>query len=731
MQNQKKEFLEGDSEAQRQAEETMQLFGTGLQRLVDEQVGLKIELERRWLDDLRHYNGRVDQETAEKLTKSNNSNQSLITVNLTRAKSNTAEAKWADLVLPTDDRNWGIGPTPVPELAKQLEDETPVQMADGTQAVSPGTNEPYQQRDVARQVMKQAKEACDGMQDVIDDQLVECQYNPVCRAVIHDAVSLGIGILKGPMVEKRAKKRWIQQGAQDGAQDGAQENGALGPWQLNDQAEYRPFADRVDPWNFFPEISAVSWSDVEFVFERHNLTKKKVRNLMKQPGFMVGQVRNLLMASPSARRTDLSYLNTLREINGINNIRTDNRYEVWEYHGPIDKNDLTACGCNVREGDPLESFEGVVWFSQGIVLKVALNHMDDDSLPYSVVNWEKDETSVFGFGVPYRMRHPQRVMNASWRMVLDNAGLSTGPQIVINRKVIEPADKVWELSARKIWWLNDPKVKAEDAFETFNIESHQQELMAIFEQAHRLGDEETGLPQMQMGGMPGETQQPAMLKTLGGTQLWMSSNNIMMRGAVKNFDDDITLPFINRMYDWNMQFNPREDIKGDYNVDARGTSVLLVKEMQSRQIVDFVNVAMTIPGGPELLKGREMLESTAKAMSVNASEYIKTKDEVAAEQSEQQGGPQDPEVMKIQLQREIAQMSLQERQIEAEASHQRAMMEREVKLTQIAVQERVDIGKIQSDAGIAKYNADWDRERFYKEIGIKNQRGDTANYGLD
>lgn len=719
-----------DEDKMAEVEEMMQLFGTGLQAQFDKQVGLKEEIEQRWLDDLRHYNGVYDKETSKQIN--DGKKKSKIFVNLTRAKSNTAESKWADLVLPTDDRNWGLKTTPVPELAEAINDETPLQMADGSEAIDAETQEPLKKKDLAEETIKQAKKAAVAMEKEIDDQLTEAKFNPVCRDVIHNAVVMGTGIIKGPMVEKRTKKAWIM--------------GEGGQWTLSTQEENKPTAANVDPWNFFPDMSAVRWEDSEFVYERHLLTKKNLRKLAKQPGFMASQIKKVLVQEPNARSAHLSYLNELREINGITQIQQDNRYEILEYHGPIEKGDLINCGCKgIDEDNPLEDFEGVVWLCMGIVLKVSLNHLDSDELPYNVLNWEKDETCTFGFGVPYRMRAPQKVMNASWRMVLDNAGLSTGPQIIINRSLVEPADGKWELTPRKIWWMTskDPKFRADYAMQTFNIDSRQQELTAIFEMAHRLADEETSVPQTQMGSQSPDTQQPAMLKTLGGTQLWMSSNNIMMRKAVKNYDDDITVPFITRFYDWNMQFNEKSEIKGDMSIDARGTSVLLVREMQAQNIMEFITAAMSMPGGPEELETRGVLKNLAKGMQVSVDDVMRSDDESeAAIERAKQNPPMDPEVQKIAAMKEIEQMKidakLQETQMQSqekmtvlEGERQIALINREVELSKIAAANEVSMEKIRNDFGIKKYNTDWDIKKFYEEAKIKKEDGETANFGLE
>ena len=720
-----------DEEAQRQIEEMVQIFGGGIQTLFNKQVGLKEEIEQRWLDDLRHYNGVYDKDTLAKLD--DNKKGSRIFVNLTRAKCNTAESKWSDLVLPTDDRNWGIKPTPVPSLVEALTSDTVLQLVDGTTPTDPDSGEPYKEKDLAEETMKEANKAAELMEEEINDQLTEASFNAVCRDVIHNAVVMGTGIIKGPMVEHRAKKAWVQ-------------DETTGDWGLSTKEEYKPTASEVDPWNFFPDMAATRWEDCEFTFERHMMIKKDLIKLARQPGFMTAQVAKVLQNEPNARAADISYLNELREINGITQIQHDNRYEVLEYHGPIKKEDLIACGCKgVNMEDTLEEYEGLIWFCNGIVMKVGLNHMDTNELPYNVLNWEKDDTHVFGFGVPYRMRSPQKVMNASWRMVLDNAALSTGPQILINKSLVEPADGVWELSPRKIWWMTskDPKFRADYAMQTFNIDSRQAELTAIFEMAHRLADEETSVPQMQMGNQPGDQTQPAMLKTLGGTALWMSANNIMMRRAVKNFDDDITVPFLTRFYDWNMQFNQKSEIKGDDTIDARGTSVLLVREMQARNIMDFINAAMAMPDGPQELVTRGVLKNMAKGMQVSVDDVMRTdaESELAIEEAKQ-NPPMDPIVQEIMAKKELKQMeidsNMQRFQMEAqvkmtllEGERQIALIDREVQLTKLAAEGQINLEKIRQDSGIKKYEIDWSIKAFYEELAQKQREGDTANYGLE
>src|SRR5690606_9493903 len=130
----------------------------------------------------------------------------------------------------------------------------------------------------------------------------------------------------------------------------------------------------------------------------------------------------------------------------------------------------------------------------------------------------------FGFGVPYLMRDSQRALNAAWRMMMDNSGLSTGPQIVVNRDVVEPADGSYELTARKVWYRNNSAPAGAPAFETYEINSHQAELANIIELARRFIDEETAVPMIAQG-----EQGPTPEQTATGMSILTNAANTVFR----------------------------------------------------------------------------------------------------------------------------------------------------------------------------------------------------------
>lgn len=677
-----------------QKAEMLQTFGIRLQRMLDDTVGKRNQIEERWLSDLRQYHGQYEPQEIADIKAAGGSQ---IFTNITRNKANAAEARLSDMLFPTDDRNWGIQPTPKPDM--QLAKEV---MQQG--AINPASNDP---RAIAQavaaevnRVKQQATEKAEGMTRLIDDQLTEAKYNAKSRDVIHDGVVLGTGILKGPVVVAKQHKSWINEG---------------GVSVLQISIEYTASIERVDPWDFFPDMSATCIDDAEYVFERRRLTPRQMREYAKTPGVLLDQLKEVMRGDADRSKTVArDHINDIRTITGIDSVAEQTRYELWEYHGPIKAEDLIAAGMQdeVDEDNPLNEIEGVVHFVDGIVVKVQLNHLDTSERPYSVFNWEKDESSIFGFGVPYQMRSEQRMCNAAVRMLLDNAGLSVGDQVVIDRKKIVPADGDWKLSPRKIWYKNEEEASIADAFATFRIDSHQAELTNIFTLGRQLADEVTNLPLIAQGEQAAHVTQTAQ-----GMGMLMNSANIVMRKAVKNWDDDITVPVIGRFYDHNMQYSDDDHIKGDFDVDARGSSALLAKETQARNIAMVVQAAMNVPEFNKRTRWNELWETTIRSHQIDDS-VIKPDEEIAQEEEEMQGQQMpDPAIVKAEMD---AQLKQQQMQMDYQKHQEKLAVEREIRLTEIASRENLTLAQLEAKVGMEQYKEQ--NKRDMKAVDATNEQ---------
>jgi hypothetical protein len=360
----------------------------------------------------------------------------------------------------------------------------------------------------------------------------------------------------------------------------------------------------------------------------------------------------------------------------------------------------------------------VLWFCDNEVLKFGIHHLDSGEAIYSVYNVKKDASSIWGFGIPYLMRSSQKAMNGGWRMMMDNAGLSSGPQVVIDPAVIEPVDGDWALTPRKIWKRRGDAAAGKVGFETHDIESRQAELQAIILLAKQFIDDETSISVLAQGEQGAHVTQTAQ-----GMGILMNAVNVMFRRLVKNFDDDITVPNLRRLYDWNMQFGTREEIKGDYEVDARGTSVLLARELQAQNLMALLQFT----GHPVLgmlLKAAPLVRKTVQAMMISADDVVKTDEELRSEAEAAAQAPPEPDPATIR-----AQMQIEAARIEADTRLQVAQMSRDTEMMKLAQTMNMNIEKLRTMLQIEGIKTQSSERKMAAEIAVESRNAGGPGSG--
>ncbi len=699
-------------------------------------VGKRQSLEKRWIEDLEQYHGRYDEVTRKALE---TGDKSKLFINMTRPKTDAMSARLMDLLFPTDDRNWGIQPTPVPELseaasaavAKERELKEQAKAAtEGGQQVTPQMQEQLDQAKAAADLLQaqveEGRKRAELMEREIDDQLKESIYHAAMRDLIEDACKLGSGICKGPVTGDKVRKGWKKEKVQSA--DGSMVE--TDTYNLQMSAGNQPAMRYVDLWSFFPDMDARNVGEGEGNLERHLMNKKKLRGLGKLPGFDKDVIRLLLTQQPNMAAP--SYLADLRNLTGSNDQITNDFYHVWEYSGPLEAEDMrdialamgdTATLDDLAEIDPLTELNAIVWFCQGHLLKFSIYPFDSGECMYSVFNLARDEASIFGYGLPAIMRDPQKSLNAGWRAMMDNAGLATGPQIVVAKSLIEPADGDWNFKPRKIWIAKEGLPQNHRAFDTFDVPMHQAELANIIGISQKLIDDMTAMPAIAQGEQ-GDNPNP----TYGGQALQMNAANVVYRRIVKNFDDDVTTPNIRRFYDWNMQFNPKQEIKGDYCIDARGSSVLLVREMQAQNLFMIAIQLGAHPVYGPMLKNRDLLRMLFKAHMIPADEVVLSDDEIdavladAAAQQAEMANNKDA----MQLENDKMGMQIELANMERDTQLTVAKMNHDAALMQMAAKMNLNMDQIEAKLLMNKQQANSKERIMAAEIAVETKAAAAA-----
>jgi hypothetical protein len=335
-------------------------------------------------------------------------------------------------------------------------------------------------------------------------------------------------------------------------------------------------------------------------------------------------------------------------------------------------------------------------------------------------------------------------------MMLDNAAVTTGPQIGINRTKISPVDGDWKLKPFKFWDLKGTATNINEVFSKMEFTSHTPELQSIYQLARVLVDETSGLPMLQHGEQGQSTQ------TLGGMSMLMNAANTVRRRQVKLWDDNVTRPLINDFYHFNMEFNGDESIKGDYNVYARGTTALLVKEQMAQSISNFIGmIGSAAPFSHVLeMKAREIIQAWADTQCLpdNVVPTREELDDYMKRKQEQTSQQQDPMLQVEQLRTEQIQMRFDNQikleQMKEESDMRRLQAEAELKLLGLreqqenrAMQERLEMmrlaqqDKLSQDKLIVELEKierklAHDQQAMMFETRLKEIYGPDGNFGI-
>lgn len=579
---------------------------------------------------------------------------STVFVNITRPYCDAAAARIGDMLMPTDDRAFGIKPTPVPELENMAKGELTLSMKQALLEQIP-TDLPAQEQQSqlsqvlrdsiqkAQLVMEEAKERAKKAQDRIDDWHVECQYHAEARRVIDDAAKIGTGVLKGPVPAKKKKHKVVRD----------PETGSL---TIATDSKLHPSSKRIDPRNFFPDPACGdNIHNGSYVFERDFLSRRRVQELKDTRGYLVTEIDAVLAEGPKWAGQGLPGDDNKREPN------SKDLFEVWYFHGMVSPEDLEAMGAECEGDKPVHV---VLTMINERVVKGARNHLDTGEFPYDVMNWQQVSGRWAGIGVARQIRTPQRMVNAAARNMMDNAGLMSGPQILIKLGIVTPADGQNTIRGRKLWYIAEEADLSDvkQAMGVFNIDARQKELMEIVHFGLKLAEDVTGLPLLLQG------QQGDAPDTLGGQQLVNNNASTVLRRLAKLFDDLITEPHVRRYYVWILQYGEEAE-KGDCQIDARGSSALVERDLQNQAVIQMGQIVTNPAFG---VNPRKWFAQYCRSQRLDPKEFQYTDDEQKKIDEMASQGPTDPRLAVAQLR---AQYEDKWKLMDQQFNHQMSMLE--------------------------------------------------------
>ncbi len=138
---------------------------------------------------------------------------------LTATKCRAAAAWIRDIMMPANERPWGLEPTPVAEvpdaylapLASQIRQQAAEMQQQGQQVDMAALAE--QAREQLRQAAEDAaREATERHEELISDQLAEGYWDEAFEAFIDDFVTYPAAFIRAPIFRRVPELQWLEAG---------------------------------------------------------------------------------------------------------------------------------------------------------------------------------------------------------------------------------------------------------------------------------------------------------------------------------------------------------------------------------------------------------------------------------------------------------------------------------------------------------------------------------------
>lgn len=559
--------------------------------------------------------------------------KSTVYLRLTSRYVDAGVAKLTEILLPADDKAFSFSEMPVPELIAASEDETQVvhngvpltrplakgeappvpvgQAAPVTTMVPSGTGDligaaapttvspsggavppgpppsgqpsgvaappsqpprvPLLVKDFAIEKIEMARKKAKAAETRIYDWMVQTQYRAEIRKVICDAARIGVGVLKAPTPV--SKRMMAVTDAKGGGVD------------LSIKETIVPAGVWCDPWNIYPDPACgENIHDGDYIFECDHMSARQVRGLKKLPGYIAAQLDKVLEEGPNKA-------NESGDGKAPGAAKNKGRYEVWYFYGTLTKDEMQAIDRASGTEPPFEGADEahvIVTVINDSVVRATINPLDSGSFPYHSMPWQRRAQHWAGVGVAEQMKAPQRITNAALRALLNNAGKSAGSQLVIRQAAVRPADGLWTITPDKIWFTTqDGSPDVRQDFLAIQIPNVTQQLTEIIQLGERFAEETTSIPLITQGQSGATTPD-----TFGAAQLQNNNANQLLRSIGYAFDDYITEPVVRQYYEWLLLDPdvPNEE-KGEYQIDAHGSTALVERAIQDQTIGQMGNMA--------------------------------------------------------------------------------------------------------------------------------------------
>ena len=420
--------------------------------------------------------------------------------------------------------------------------------------------------------LRNAQLQADAASDKVDDILQEGGFYQALGEFLLDLPLFPYAVLKGPVVRLIPRMSWVQN---------------------------RPIVlsqptmtwERVNPFQLYWSPGASNILDADII-ERKRYTRTDLNDLIGLPGYNEAAVRGALEDYAAGLREWLDYPDPEQAINEGREDPSLNRsqyIEGLEFHGNMQGRLLLDQGIDRRLIPDLDrDYKVQSWVVGAHTLKTIINPSPRQRHPYYLTSFEKIPGTVSGHALPDILEDIQEVSNATYRSLVNNLSISSGPQVVINDEMVAPTEHSDELYPWKRWHVQgDPLGNQREPISFFQPQANTQELLLVINAMNTMADEQSGIPRY----MTGESLSGGAGRTASGLNMLMGNAEKVLQTVAANVDTDILRPLLTELYDMIMLTSePGSILTGEEQITVLGSQVTIQQAKQKNEQLQFLQL---------------------------------------------------------------------------------------------------------------------------------------------
>ena len=658
----------------------------------------KQEVEQTMLSNLRHRNGKYDAKT---LAEIRNVGGSEIFMMLTAAKCRATISWLSDLVLPDGQPPWGLDPSPMPTLPKELEQALQARLdREIQQAMQSGvqpepedimTRAQEMKTLVTQRVRHLAAQGAKLMERQIEDDFQEGGLYTVFEDFLEDFVTFPAGFIKGPIYRNRVKLSW------DNGQPAVETKLVT---------EY----ERVSPFDMYPSPEATGIQDGDLI-ERMSMSRDALYRCIGLDGYDEEAIREVLQEAKIGGLNDWLWAEDnerlsleLKDSTALSG-GGSNLIDALHYWGSAPGQLLIDWGVPQEAIDDPEREYQIEAIKVGRhIVKCVINDDPLERRPYQKASMYKIPGSFWGMGIPQVMEDIQRMCNATARALANNMGLAAGPQIMLLSDRIATGEDIEGVYPFKIWQFNSDVAGSGKPLEFFQPGSNAGELVAVYKEFEQRADDVTGVPRYAHGN----PQATGAASTASGLSQMLEASAKGIRQSVRHIDSGIFRPLVEKQFYYRMRISPVKGYYGDPHIVPRGSAAVAIRGAQELRRNEFLQITanpidMQIIGN----EGRaELLRMASEGLGASAAKVVP--DEMTlrmrlAQQAQQASQQPDPEALKqqvamgkLELMKQQAMWRKEGADLDRQAKLEIANLNAQTAMMKLATEENLKLSEIEA-----------------------------------